>query len=379
MNEFDEHIFMKIHFLNTKKFTPALLLFLFLTVLALLNFTRFVTSRLAEGEPPHYKFYFIMETTGAYTILIVLPFVLWFIKKYPIKKENMITRIPMHIFASMIYGVSHSMLMFSSRTLIFWIAGWGSYDYGKFIYKIPMEYTHQFFSYFLIYGIVMFNNYLKDRQAQKLRTSQLEEQLTKARLQALQMQLHPHFLFNTLNMISATMYDDAKTADKMIANLSDLLRITLNSKGAEEIPLEKELEIINVYFEIMKARFQDKLSIKMNIEDESLEALVPAFMFQPLVENSIKYSMEKIDLTEILISSQKEDDKLKLIIEDNGPGISGEIHLAYKNGVGLSNTAERLQKLYGENHLFQVQNRGEGGLKVAIELPFKTSDQKKDN
>ncbi len=361
---------MKKFILNKKSLMPGLILFLFLTVMAMLNFTRFVTSRLAEGEPPHYKFYFVMETTGAYSILIILPFALWVIKKFPITRKNLLTYIPIHLLATVIYGVSHTMLMYLSRVFIFWTAGWGTYVYGKFIYKIPMEYTHQFFTYCLIYGIVMFGKYVRENQEQKVRASQLEQQLTRARLQALQMQLHPHFLFNTLNMISSIMYEDTKAADKMIANLSDLLRITLDAKGAEEHSLDKELEIINLYVEIMKARFQDKLIVKTDIQDGTQEALVPGFILQPLVENSIKYTMKTLKTAEIKILSQKEDGKLKLIIEDNGPGISEEMDQVFKNGVGLSNTAERLAKLYGANHRFQIKNRKEGGLQVYLELSF---------
>lgn len=366
---------MKARLFNKNRWMPVLILFLFLTVMAALNFARFVTNELAEGNPGKFKFYFIMETTGAYSILIVLPFALWFIRKFPIKKHNLITHIPLHLLASMVYGISHTMLMFFSRTFIFWLAGWGAYDYGKLIYKIPMEYTHQFFEYSLIYGIVIFIKNARESQQQKLRTSQLEQQLTRARLQALQMQLHPHFLFNTLNMISSTMYEDTKAADKMIANLSDLLRITLNSKGEEKHTLKKELEIINLYVEIMKARFQDKLIVKTDIQTATQDALVPGFILQPLVENSIKYCMKTLKTAEISIFANKENEKLKLIIEDNGPGISGEIDQIFRNGVGLSNTVERLEKLYGDDHQFQFNNRVNGGLQVVIEIPFRKFDQ----
>lgn len=362
---------MRNRFFNKKRLMPWLILFLFLTVMALLNFTRFVTSRLAEGEPPYYKYFFIMETTGVYSILIVLPFALWFIIKFPIKRDNLITHIPLHLFASLVYGVSHIMSMYFIRTFIFWIAGWGAYDYGRFVYKIPMEYTHQFFSYSMIYGIVMFMKYVRESQEQKLRASQLEQQLTKARLQALQMQLHPHFLFNTLNMISSTMYEDAKAADKMIANLSDLLRITLDSKGAEEHTLEKELEILHLYVEIMKARFQEKLLIKTEIYKGTEDALVPGFVLQPLVENSIIYSMKTLKRAEICISSEKIDERLILKIEDNGPGITGNIKQLMNNGLGLSNTVERLEKLYGNDQSYELQNKKEGGLQVRIEIPFR--------
>jgi two-component system LytT family sensor kinase len=203
-----------------------------------------------------------------------------------------------------------------------------------------MEYTHQFFTFCLIYGIVMFGKYIRENQEQKVRASQLEQQLTRARLQALQMQLHPYFLFNTLNMISSTMYDDTRAADKMIANLSDLLRITLDAKGAEEHLLDKEWEIISLYIAIMKARFQDKLIVEKDIQDGTLKALVPGFILQRLVERAIKYSMKTLQTAEIKILSQEGAGRLKLTIEDNGSGISEEMDQVFENGVGLSNTVE---------------------------------------
>ena len=234
-----------------------------------------------------------------------------------------------------------------------------------------MEYTHQFFTYCLIYGIVMFGKYIREDQEQKVRASQLEQQLTRARLQALQMKLHPHFLFNTFNMISSTTYENTKAADKIIANLSDLLRISLEAKGAEEHSLEKELEILNLYIAMMKARFQDKLIVETDIQDGTRETLVPGFILQPLVENAIKYSMKTLQTAEIKILSQKEAGRLRLIIEENGPGISEETNQIFKNGMCLSNTVERIEKLYRNNHQLQSHNQDKAGLRVVMKIPFK--------
>ena len=116
------------------KWVRRLLIFIFFTLIALLNWTRFVTSALAEHEPAKILYYFIMETTGAYTVLLLLPVVLWFVKKYPIQRNNYSVRIPFHVIASILFGVSHTLLMYSSRITIFWMAGWGTYDYGRWQY-----------------------------------------------------------------------------------------------------------------------------------------------------------------------------------------------------------------------------------------------------
>ena len=220
------------------------LIFVLFTLIALLNFTRFVTSELAEGNQGKYLYYFIMETTGAYAVLLLLPLLLWFFRKYSLTTHNIYKLLPLYFITSLVFGICHTLLMYSSRIMIFWIFNLGIYDYGKWIYRFPMEYTNQFFTFWTVYAIFLIITSISERQKQKIKTAELEEQLTKARLQALQMQLNPHFLFNTLNMISSTMYVNVKAADKMIANLSDLLRLTLTSADKEEHSLEKEMELI---------------------------------------------------------------------------------------------------------------------------------------
>lgn len=350
-----------------------LVLFLVATLIGVVNFNRFYTNELAEGKTPSFHKYFINEMTGAYAVFVLLPFLFHFFKKVPLKRGNLLARLPAHLLANMLYGFCHTMLMFFSRKLLYWLVLQKDYDYGHLGYRLLMEYNHQFFEYWLIYGIVFFVNMAREHQQQRLKAAKLEQQLTAARLQALQMQLNPHFLFNTLNVISSTMYDDVKAADKMMADLSDLLRKTLNGANWQEHALKNELELVELYIKIMKTRFHDKLLVKMDIADETLEALVPGFVLQPLVENSIRYGMESLQSTEIAISSRKENERMKLIVRDNGPGIADAHDGVRNNGVGLSNTAERLERLYGHNQRFHFRNMREGGLEVEMEIPFRCS------
>ena len=350
-----------------------LVIFLVCTIIFLMNYTRLVAGELAEGKPGKFIFYFIMESTGAYTIVVLIPLLILFFNRFPITRENIYYYIPIYILVSMVFGVCHTLLMYFSRTLIFWIFNMGPYNYGRLIYRFPMEYSHQFIIYCTVYIVILLFKNMKEYQEQRVKTVQLQQQLTKVRLQALEMQLHPHFLFNTLNMISSTMYEDAKAADSMIASLSHLLRITLDRKGSEKHTLENELEIVGLYIEIMRARYKDKLIVHTHMAKNTLDALVPGFILQPLVENSIKFSMENLKSAEVHISSLKDNNTLKLIIQDNGPGISGDPDMMIKNGIGLSNTAERLEKLYGANHCFHLQDLDEGGLRVTIQIPFQLS------
>jgi len=261
--------------------------------------------------------------------------------------------------------------MFLSRKLLYAIFLQENYDYGHLGYRLLMEYNHQFFTYWLIYGVDYFAGLFRENQKQKLKTVQLERQLTEARLQALQMQLNPHFLFNTLNMISSTMYDDVNAADKMMASLSDLLRKTLHVAQRQEHPLRDEMELLHLYIAIMQARFQKQLRVKMEIAPETLDDPVPSFILQPLLENSIKHTMENVQIAEIEISSQRKDGYLILAVKDNGRGIATEARRLSQNGVGLANTSERLEKLYGAAHRLDLRNREEGGLEVTIEIPLR--------
>ena len=347
------------------------MLFAIFTLVAALNLMRFVTSELAEGEPGRLQFYFIMETTGAYAVLLLLPLLLWFFRKYPLSREGLASRLPFYVLASMIFGAGHTLLMFGSRSLIFWLAGKGSYDYGHLPYRFLMEYAHQFFAFWAIWAIVQLVDYVRENQRQKLRAAELQQQLAHARLQALQMQLNPHFLFNTLHVISATMYDDVKAADRMMASLSDLLRKTLDSANWREHALQHELELLDLYLDIMQARFQEQLAVRKIIAPEVLPARVPGFILQPLVENSIRYTMAALRNAEIEIRALRENGRMKLVVSDNGPGIAAAPEQLMQNGVGLANTAERLEKLYGREQGFHLQNLDTGGLQVVIEIPFR--------
>ena len=348
------------------------IILLFGTMIAFLNIGIIITNDLANRDAITIKYVLINELSGVYTSLLLLPFIFWMYERFPLKRGTFWAYLPLHLLATMIFGATHTTLMYLSRTAIYALLNLGDYDtfYGLLKYRYLMEYQKQFVVYWLVYGTIFLIKSLRESQQQKLRASQLEQQLTKTRLQALQMQLNPHFLFNTLNMISSTMYEDIKAADKMIAYLSDLLRLTLAGKGVETHSLEKELALLDLYIAIMRARFRDKLQVHINARGEALQAKVPGFILQPLVENSIKYGMESLKTVTIEIAARKEQDKLFLLIKDNGPGIEKDFSQRQNKGVGLSNTAERLEKLYGGNHLFQMENLSGGGLQITLKIPF---------
>jgi two-component system, LytTR family, sensor kinase len=216
---------------------------------------------------------------------------------------------------------------------------------------------------------VFYARYLRN---QAVRRAQLETRLAEAQLQVLRLQLHPHFLFNTLHTISALMHKDLRAADRMLALLGDLLRDSFEKVGAQEVSLKQELGFLERYLEIERTRFRDRLTIHLNVDPETLDAEIPNLLLQPLVENAIRHGIGKRqDAGRIDIIARRKSDRLDVRIRDDGPGLTEAPEVALRGGVGLANTAERLQQLYPNAHLFDLHNRPEGGLEVALEIPFK--------
>ncbi len=356
-----------------KRWVKALALFLLFTLIGLIKTSMFVSERMASGATElNFKYFLINEMTGSYTAFILLPLLFWFFNRFRMTRRNFISLIPLYLIASMLFGAAHTVLMWLSRKAIYAIGNYGPFHYGKMWERLFMEYHNQIFVFLTFWLVVSFFRYAKERQDERLKRVRLEEALTQAKLQSLQMQLNPHFLFNTLNMISSTMYRDVKTADSMIANLSDLLRQTLKKKDSEFHRMDEELDILELYLKIMRTRFSDRLKIDMEIDPETRVALVPGFILQPLVENAIKYGGSASGFIEILIKAKKIGSQLSLIVRDGGPGFSDSVETVLSSGVGLSNLVERLDKHFSENYEFRIENLKKGaGMQVIIYIPFR--------
>jgi two-component system, LytTR family, sensor kinase len=218
--------------------------------------------------------------------------------------------------------------------------------------------------------VLALQDYARRNRERELRAARLERELTEARLQALKMQLNPHFLFNTLNMISSHVHDDPSRAEEMIAHLSDFLRMTLRHSQEQEVPLSTELEFLEAYLAIMKARFEDRLAVELRSADDAREALVPHLVLQPLVENAVSHAMDDRRPGRLRLQAARVGDRLRLVLEDNGPGLpDGDAALG--RGIGLTNTAERLRQLYGADHSLAFTRSDEGGLRLELELPYR--------
>jgi signal transduction histidine kinase len=217
------------------------------------------------------------------------------------------------------------------------------------------------------------NDWTELRQ-QRERTAKAESMAQAARLRALQSQLQPHFLFNTLNAISTLVVEGQNSdAARMIARLSDFLRLTLETSSTPEISLAEELEFVRRYLDIEQVRFGSRLRVTIDVQPEALRGLVPALVLQPLVENAVKHGvLTREQGGSVTVTAEQRNGALRLSVADDGPGLP--LNGNAPRGVGLSNTAMRLSELYGTSSTFFLDKSQAGGLAATIEIPFRITD-----
>ena len=244
------------------------------------------------------------------------------------------------------------------------------------------HFINEFFIYFAVLVAGMARAYFLRYQKQqaesvqlRMDASQLETHLAEARLRALRMQINPHFLFNTLHVISDHFEENPRAARTMIARLSEILRYTFEGTDTREVTLEEELRFLDNYLDIQRFRFEDRLQVDVHVAPDAMQALVPTLILQPLVENAIKHGISQLEAGgKITIEAARKADTLQVTVADNGPGsASGDGSPAQSTGIGLKNTIERLETLYGTGHTFFVESPVEGGYVAGMVIPYHTS------
>ena len=292
---------------------------------------------------------------------LLAPGIIWLARRFPLEREHWGPSLAVHSAA----GVGVSLLKWTLNNLLrHYLLGFPRGMYLIYVF-------HQnFVTYWILVAATQGYLYYSRYREGELRTAQLSAQLAQAQLQALRMQLHPHFLFNTLNAISTLVHKDPEIADRMIARLSDLLRLTLENMGVQEVRLAQELEFLERYLEIERMRFPDRLQVRMHIAPETLDARAPYRILQRIVENAIRHDIApRSRIRTVEIRADCKNDKLILEVRDDGPGISPD--RIRKDGVGISSTRARLERLYGAAHEFELRNATEGGLVVTLAIPFR--------
>ena len=304
-----------------------------------------------------------------YTWGVLFFLIIWLAKRFRIEKNNLIKTVPVHIFFGALIAFLHRLISFVPYIYIFYPqkTGDGFISSGVFN-KVVSGSFDSFLAYFLLLGLYYGYEYYQQYKEHLIKARELETQLAQAQLQALKMQLQPHFLFNTMHAISALMDENVKTAQKMLARLSDLLRQTLDNIGVQKVTFQQELDFVKSYLEIELTRFQDRLKVEYEIDKIVLNRKVPNLILQPLVENAIKHGIShKSEGGTVTIIAKTSNNKLELSICDDGKG-NGSMEVS--EGLGIKNTKLRLEKMYKSNYTFEIDDKNEKGFCVTLQIPL---------
>jgi LytS/YehU family sensor histidine kinase len=356
--------------LITNRWTRWLVAFAIWTLIGLAFAGQFYLVRAKVGDPVSWQFAIGRNLADWYVFAILSIPVWWLARHFPIDRARWHRTLFIHLVAATLFSLSWMIL----RAAIEHLVSRASVQPVSF----ETAFTHALVTTFVVNTLVYWalvslahalGYYLKYRE-RTVRAAELEKRLTEAKLQALQMQLNPHFLFNTLHAISSLMHQDVEAADRMLARLSDLLRYALESTDSQEVPLRKELDFLTRYLEIEQTRFGERLQVRLQIDPAAMDAKVPNLILQPLVENAIKHGVEPHARPGILeLRAQKENSTLRLEVEDNGAGLQPTKRAGF--GVGLSNTRARLEQLYGNAHSLEMLDGARGGLLVRLSIPWR--------
>jgi signal transduction histidine kinase len=314
-----------------------------------------------------------------YVPALLMPAVVWAARRFPFDTGHKLRALLAHTAGALVFAATCLVCLIGVRFIIWPNAG-----------KPPLRTWEQFFQsvifeqldwtlmvYAVIVGVSHAIAFYHESQQRKVRAAQLETQVVDARLRTLQAELHPHFLFNTLHAISTLVHRDPEAADRMISRLSDLLRITFDRSGDPKVSLKEEIDFLQKYLDIEQTRFQDRLKVSVHIESDSLDAEVPRMILQPIVENAIKHGIagrhggDHVQISAGLTRTGADEsrERLWMQVRDNGGGLQVRTLRALRTGVGLANTRDRLDCLYGRLYRLEFSDR-DGGLAVLIEIPF---------
>jgi two-component system LytT family sensor kinase len=294
---------------------------------------------------------------------LLTPVILALARRFPLSGDDRVRNLVLHVLSCVV-------LASASTIFNFWIATYTYVDgpYWPRFYWIRIH--SNVISYLAVaaagHAFEVYRRY-RDRE---LHASQLETQLARANLHALEMQVQPHFLFNTLNSISELVHHDPEAADLMIAQLGDLLRMTTDGAMRQEVPLVRELDFVGAYLEIERTRFQDRLSVKKQVDADILDCLVPNLILQPIVENAIRHGLSpRVAPGTLTIMARRVDDHVRITVRDDGRGLPAA-ELRHER-VGIGNTRSRLRQTYGDAHRFEIADAPGGGTLVMIEVPYR--------
>ena len=347
------------------------------TFLGLFMFSQGMAQKIMAQDAHPWWQHLTSWLVGVWLWFAFTPLVLWLGRKFPLDRKPYWRAVVFHLAISLVFPfVDLTVEAAILRGLHVFPDIMTSYAATLF-FLLVIGYHQSVLTYWSVLGAQCaygwYRRYEERRQEAlrlELRSSQLERQLAEAHLSALKMQLHPHFLFNTLNTIMVLVRQQkGKEAEEMLARLSDLLRCVLEDVQAQEVPLTRELEYLQLYLSIEQVRFQDRLRVDVAADPEVLDAALPHMALQPIVENAIRHGIGRSSSAgQISITACRVNDTVEIKIQDDGPGLAAPNGAA--GGIGLANTRARLRELYGDAAGLKVENGERGGVVATMVLPF---------
>ena len=337
------------------------------TVLGLLLFVyRHLENVASRGDQPFIR-PLVQEVTAAWIGVCLFFPVRALARRFPLHGPGWPRHVPVHVAGLLVFGGTYTSLIWLVRSLLFPLLGQGAYDYGEMPVRYLMELPMQTIVYSLVVVGVHAADHFRRTRERELTTAQLQGQLARTQLENLQLRLQPHFLFNALNTISSTMYEDPAAADEMIGHLSELLRASLRTRETHEVPLREELETLGAYLSLMRARFGPQVEVSVRADEDALPLAVPALIVQPLVENAFRHGRAAASgRGRIEFRASRVAGTLRIDVRND---VAADAAEAPGNGLGLPLTSERLRLLYGDRQSFRAGRDGNGWYEVAMTLP----------
>jgi LytS/YehU family sensor histidine kinase len=335
------------------------------TALALLSVGGAVVTFQQIGRPIEWRWLLTSRLADWYTCAIFTPLFIWMARRWPIERSGWTRTVPLWVaVVSLCIIPKYALFLALIKALL------PQSHMPTLREMVSQNFVIESMVFWALIGVIHAVVYYYRYREREREAALLHGQLAEARLEALGAQLHPHFLFNTLQGISTLLHRDPDAADRMLARLSDLLRRTLRQAESQEVPLGEELETLDHYVAIQQVRFQDRLTVEKVIGPGAEEVLVPNFVLQPLVENAIEHGIaRRAGAGRITIAAARNGDHLELSVTDDGSGLDSTNDFPVE-GIGLGNTRRRLAALYGDRASLTLAPAPGGGLRVDLLVPL---------
>lgn len=311
---------------------------------------------------------------------LLMPLAYFFISRFKVGKDQRARDNLLAVGSSFLMAFTHETISNVVYYLPLHVMGLEPFrqETLQFIVRaFPSAFISRLIEYWILYGIINGLEFQQKFQDKQLELAQLENQLSSAQLSALRLQLQPHFLFNTLNTISSLMEIDVKAAQRIVSRLGSLLRTVLDRNKRPEVELREELLFVRNYLDIEQIRFQDRLNIRYEVDDDTLSCPVPALILQPLVENAVKHGFShNSGSCQVLLKAWRRESRLYLLIFDDGEGADQPLESLLESGAGLKNVKDRLDLIYKNDYQLLIESSAEKGFTVTVIIPCQPGAEK---